>query len=165
MEDPQQIRSNGDYTRSSNVEKIETEPLIRIPDPPESYIEFKCLIQGLEEDERQYALKGLYKKNPEWKREIAAYMVRLYHIRNHNMAWAEMALAEDHVRFQGPGISPIEKIEIRESDRKKHGRSTWMLIVDFEYWREDGELKRRKIYISLDPEAKKYDRIRKQWNI
>jgi len=143
------------------VEKIQVEPLTRIPEPPESYIEFKCLIYGLDDEVRQHVLKGLYKKNPEWKKEISSYMVRLYHIKNHNMSWAEMALAEDHLRFQGSGIPPVEKIEIRESDGKKHGQSQWMLIVDFDYWREDDELKRRKIYIPLHPEFERYDAIRK----
>ena len=161
MENPQQTLLPGAYGKSNSAEKIETEPLTRIPEPPESYVEFKCLIYGLDDEERQHALRGLYKKNPEWKREIAGYMIKLVNIRNHNMSWAEMALAEDHLRFQGPGIPPVEKIEIRESDGKKHGNTQWMLIVDFDYWREDDALKRRKIYIPLHPEVKKYDLLRK----
>lgn len=161
MEDPQQTRSKGGYGKSSNAEKIETEPLTRIPEPPESYIEFKSLIYGLDDEERQHALRALYKKNPEWKREVGGYMIRLLNIRNYNLSWAEMALAEDNLRFQGSGIPPVEKIEIRESDGKKHGQIQWMLIIDFDYWREDGALKKKKIYIPLYAKSERYDSIRK----
>jgi hypothetical protein len=161
MENPQQTLLPGAYGKSNSAEKIETEPLTRIPEPPESYIEFKCLIYGLDDEERQHALRGLYKKNPEWKREIGGYMIKLLNIKNHNVSWAEMALAEDHLTFQGSGIPPVEKIEIRQSDGKKHGQSQWMLIIDFDYWRQEGEPKRRKIYIPLDPESQRYDKIKR----
>ncbi len=106
----------------------------------------KTLTHGLNTEEKTEALKGFYKNREGWKKEIAVYILKLLSLRDHNIT---NLLEWNEFPFQGTGYSPIEKIEMREFDEKKHGRSKWMLLVDFDFFREDGELRIQKIYISI----------------
>lgn len=93
-------------------------------------------------------------------KEVNKYEYLLEKINEQNGKWAELALVLDQVSFVGEGIAPIEKIEIKEADYKKHGGVQWMLVMGFEFWRVEEVMKNKKIYFPLNPEAKKYDIMR-----
>ena len=93
--------------------------------PPQSYIEFRCAIHGLQDKDMEDAKSKFYRKFQDSKQEILNFFNYLYRVRN------EMSL-------------PIEKIV-----RKGELNSESMMIYDIEYWKEDGETKQRKIYIPL----------------
>jgi len=149
MENPQPISSNEGFGKLKKERSwiLEQAPLRKIPKPPKSFIEFCCLTRGLDDDERRTALQRFYRNSPEWKAEIGDYLKRLLEIRNHNI---ENCLVFNN-KFSGrdDDFIPIKKIEVREADFKKHGTVRWMLIIGFEFWREEEKLKMRKIYIPL----------------
>jgi hypothetical protein len=93
-------------------------------------------------------------------KEVNKYEFLLGKINEHNDGWAELALVLDQASFVGEGIAPIEKIEIKEADYKKHGGVQWMLVIGFEFWRVEEVMKSKKIYFPLNPEANKYDIMR-----
>ena len=99
--------------------------------PPKSYVDYCCYVQGLSGQELINAQEKFYKKNSEHKTEICQFFNSLKTQREN------MTL-------------PIEKIEIFESDGKKHGMVMTMMIYDIEYWIEGGEIKKRKIYVPLE---------------
>ena len=130
----------------SKGKRLVQESLRRIPKPPKSFIEMKVLIHGFDSEERSEAMRGFYKGREDWKKEIGNYISRLLFIRDHNcrnmMEWNDLP-------FEGEGFAPLEKIEVREMDNKKHGNSIWMILIGFDFYREDGKLKMQKIYIPL----------------
>lgn len=140
------------------------EPLKRIPNPPEVFKKWRCLIRGDEDKPDQYgkARTRLEKecKDQDAPRKVKDYEKRLWNILNHNIQWAEIALATDKVEFTGEGISPIEKIEIREGDKRKHGNTQWLLVCGFEFWMDEDHMKWRKLYVPLKPENSKFDFLR-----
>jgi hypothetical protein len=107
----------------------------------------KLLIHGLDDEERKEAMKGFYKGRENWKKEIGDYISRLRKIAEHNisnlMRWNDLSPT-------GQGLFPLEKIEVKEMDGKKHGKSVWMLLVDFDFYEERDKVRRQKIYIPLE---------------
>jgi len=100
---------------------------MNILNPSKNYIDYRCAVHRKEGDDLEKAKKKFY-KTFNCEEEINQCFNRLYEQRNN------MTL-------------PIEKIEIREGDGKKHGNVIAMMIYDIEYWRENKEIKKRKIYI------------------
>ena len=100
---------------------------MNILNPPQNYIDYKCAVHRLEGTEFEEAKRKFYKQN-HCEEEIHQCFNWLYNARN------EFSL-------------PIEKIEIREADGKKHGRIVPMMIFDIEYWMENGRIMNRKIYM------------------
>lgn len=101
---------------------------MEILNPPKSYIDYRCYIHGLSGQELSSAQEKFYKKHSESKHEI----IRFFN-------WMK-----DQRDIE---LLPIEQIEIRENDGKKHGKVLKMVIYDIDYWIEGGQLKQRKIYI------------------
>lgn len=97
---------------------------------------------------------------PGFSDKIKRYMTLLVEIREYNLEWAEFALATDRVTFEGDGESPIERVEVKEFDGKKHGNTEWMLFWRFDYRREDGRMRRNKEYVVLNPDSGRFDAIR-----
>jgi len=102
---------------------------MEILNPPKSYIDYRCYVHELSGPELVNAQEKFYKKHPEWRSEIIRFFNFMIDQRN-------------------SGSLPIEKIEIRENDGKKHGRVVSAKIYDIEYWIENNEIKMRKIYIA-----------------
>ena len=104
-----------------------------ILDPLKVYIDFRAYVHGLSGAELMAAGEKFYRKNPEHKTEICQFF-----------NWIET---------QRNNFSlPIEKVEVRGSDGKKHGVVRRMMIYDIEYWIQGGQIKSRKSYIPLDSE-------------
>lgn len=137
MKDNLLIRLNDGYSKSKKedlVKAINQQPLKRIPHPPQSYLELKTLISGLDVDDKTRATSKYFNKNLEALDEILKYRKTLYEVRNHN--WANCLVK--NLEAKGDGVSPVEKINV-------YGKSSWMLIYDFDS--KDGEL--IKLYIPL----------------
>lgn len=132
---------------------IEVKPLKKIPEPPNSYVEMKCALNGIYEDDmRIQAHKRFFKKFSDFVGEIRDYHERLLKIRKHNFAEAEYALAKDEITYEqddlwGTGFDPIELVHIKGTEKNQ-----WMLLWDFDFRRKDGVLQRQKIFIPLNPE-------------
>jgi hypothetical protein len=125
------------------MEKI-TLPLKRIPYPPTTYIEFKALTYGLDQEEYE-KIKRKFLKEHNCKKEIEDYSRLFESIINYNY---ENSISPNY-NFIGEGITPIEKIELIEADGKKHGNVKWMMIYDIEYFYHKDKLIQRKLYIPL----------------
>jgi hypothetical protein len=145
--------------RLNALKNLKVEPLRRIPEPPEIYKSWKAMIRGIEDrpDLLDQKRRMLNKELEGATKEVKKYEYLLGKINDQNGAWAELALVLDQISFIGEGITPIEKIEIKEADYKKHGGVQWMLVTGFEFWRVEEIMKNKKIYFPLNPEAKKYD--------
>jgi len=146
------------------VKNIKIEALKRIPEPPDLYQKWRCLIRGDEENAEQLS-KGRRtlrreSKDEEAIQKVLEYEKDLVRILRHNLQWAEMALAIDKVEFEGMGMAPVEKVEIRENDKSKPGTTGWMLISGFEFWMDGEKRKWRKVYMPLHPEDPKFDLLR-----
>jgi len=100
-----------------------------ILNPPEVYIKYRCAVHGLSGQELILAQERFYKKQPESRTEICQFFNRLEEERNNNNL-------------------PFERIEVRDSDRKRHGHVVKMMIYDIEYWIEGGNIKKRKTYLA-----------------
>lgn len=98
-----------------------------ILNPPKNYIDYRCAIHGKDGAEFEEARRKFYKNFP-CEEEI-------------KKCFNWLRTARDNMNL------PQEKIEVKESDSKKHGRIVLMMIYDIEYWREAGQVKQRKIYI------------------
>ncbi len=107
--------------------------------PGKNYIDFRCATHGKEGQEFEEAKRKFFKAFP-CEEEIKAFSDWLRKVR-------------------GNLTLPVERIEIREGDHLRHGNLESMMIWDIEYWREDGQIKRRKIYARLNP----YDAGAKRW--
>ena len=101
--------------------------------PPKSYIDFRCYVHGLSGAELGPAQEKFYRKHPEFKGEIVSFC-----------HWIDQQRAE--------WLLPIEKIEVRENDGKRHGRVVSAMIFDIEYWIENNSVKQRKIYMAKQGE-------------
>jgi len=100
---------------------------MNILEPFKSYIDFRCYTHGLSGPELSNAQEKFYKKHSDYKGEIIKF--------------------SNWLKEQREGLLlPFEKIEIREQDGKKHGRVVEAMIFDIEYWIENNQVKRRKIY-------------------
>jgi hypothetical protein len=97
--------------------------------PPKNYIDFRCYVHGLSGPELSDAQRRFYQKHSESKGEIIRFSNWL---KNQQENW----------------LLPVEKIEVREHDGKKHGRVIEAMIYDIEYWIEDNQIKQRKIYMA-----------------
>jgi hypothetical protein len=97
--------------------------------PPKNYIDYRCYVHGLSGQELVDAQAKFYKKHPEWRPEIINFFNWMIEQRN-------------------LGLLPVEKIEVRENDGKKHGRVVSAMIYDIEYWIENNKIKQRKVYIA-----------------
>ncbi len=144
------------------VRKIKIEALKRVPDPPEIYQKWKCLING-DEDNPEQLSKGKKilrreSKDDEALKKVQEYEKKLMGILRHNLQWAEMALAVDEVEFEGIGIEPIEKVEVMEINKPPVIK--WMVIAGFEFWMDGNTRRGRKLYLPLDPENSKFDLLR-----
>lgn len=106
---------------------------MNILSPPKNYIDFRCAIHGLEGREYDEAKAKFYKAF-NCKEEVISFYNWLCEARQ------KMSL-------------PVEKIEVREGDHKKHGQVVPMMIYDIDYWREHGTVKQRKIYVMLERPA------------
>ena len=104
-----------------------------ILDPPKVYIDYRCYVYGLSGTELMSAEQHWFKTRERVKTEICQFF-----------NWIET---------QRNNFSlPIEKVEVRGSDGKKHGVVRRMMIYDIEYWIQGGQIKSRKSYIPLDSE-------------
>ncbi len=101
-----------------------------ILNPPEIYVKWRCHMHKVDCDDFEKERKKFYDKFPETQQEISNFCNWLYEARH------KYSL-------------PIEKIEVREEDGKKHGWIVPMMIYDIEYWLEAGNIKKRKAYIPL----------------
>jgi len=128
-------------------------PLKRIPKPPQSYIDFKMLMQGLDFEESQAAVKGFY-KNKEYKKKEICDFLNLLHGEKHKHGIIDYNFENCFAwngSFLGDGYSPIEKIELWEEDRKKHGNVGLFLLFDLDYFKDDGgAVKLRKVWMRID---------------
>ena len=104
-----------------------------ILNPPKSYIDYRCTTNGLSGEELTKSHDRFYKSRYKEKVEICSFFNWLLKKRQ------EWSL-------------PFEKIEVHESDGKKRGKVVSMMIVDIEYWVENGEIKQRKIYMAKQGE-------------
>lgn len=143
---------------------MKLEPLKRIPEAPEIYKRWRCMTRGVEDD-REFLERSKRKLLKEFgdedAKQIEKYQRRLEALTVHNIQWAEILIALNRIDFAGEGISPIEKVELRGKDRKKHGDTQWALVIGFEYRMEGNEVKHSKVYIPLDTESSKFDELRK----
>ncbi len=101
-----------------------------ILNPLQNYIDYRCAIHGKQRDQDEFerTRKKFYKEF-KCEEEVKKFSNCLYEARH-------------------AGTLPLEQMEIRESDGKKHGHVVRMMIYDIEYWREYGQLKSRKIYMA-----------------
>jgi hypothetical protein len=97
--------------------------------PPRNYVDYRCATHGLSGDELVTAQEKFYKKRHSDRPEICKFFNWMIESRNN------LSL-------------PVEKIEVREKDGKKHGRVIPLMIYDIEYFIEGGEIKQKKIYIA-----------------
>lgn len=129
---------------------MEIKALIKVPAPPDPYVEMKCALGGLEGAMLEEARKTFFKRLSEYASAIHEYIDRLQGIRNHNIAFAEYALAANKVNYAEDtlfeeSLDPIERIMEKE-------RFQWVLLVDFDFMRAEERLKRRKVFTRLYPE-------------
>ena len=109
---------------------------MNILDPPKTYIDFRCALHGIPDDEINQKKRKFYEKaNDGAKEEIIKFTNWLID--------ARIAM-----------ILPTEKIEVREADGKKHGRVEEMMIYDIEYWIEGNRIRQKKIYIPLKKDSR-----------
>jgi hypothetical protein len=144
--------------------KLKLEPLKRIPEAPEIYKRWRCMTRGVEDD-REFLERSKRKLLKEFGdedvKQVEKYQRKLEALTFHNIQWAEILIALNRGDFAGEGISPIEKVELRGKDRRKHGDAQWALVIGFEYRMDGNEVKHSKLYIPLDPESTKFDALRK----
>lgn len=140
-----QTQLSEDYGKQKKDYPIEQKPLKKIPNPPESVIEYLCNINGLSDQEKIFVKDKFFKKYPQFEREVQDYFNNLQKINAYNYENSKFPNFE----FTGDGIIPIEKIEMIESDHKKHGYIQWMLIIGFEFFRKDERTFMVKQYIPL----------------
>lgn len=136
----------------AGLDAIKTQALIRIPVPPEAYVEMRVVLHGLADHARDTARDKFFQRLSDFAGEVKKYQAELLRIRNHNLAHAEYALATNQVKYSvdkefGENFDPIERIIEPGEDH-----ATWMLLVDFDFLREKKRLKRQKIFIRLRPE-------------
>jgi len=103
----------------------------KVFDPPQSYIDYRCYVYGLSGPELAMAQHDFYKKKNDLRPEI---------IKFHN--W--LCDMREQCRL------PVERIEVREADGKKHGRVESMMIFDIEYYLEGGRVMKRKVYVKWE---------------
>jgi len=113
---------------------------MNILNPPKNYIDFRCAVHGL--DGREYdEAKAKFYKAFNCKEEVVGFY-----------NW----LCEEKQKMS----LPVEKIEVREGDHKKHGRVVPMMIYDIDYWREHGTIKQRKTYVIFErPKEKSIEEL------
>ena len=113
---------------------------MNILNPPKNYIDFRCAVHGL--DGREYdEAKAKFYKAFNCKEEVVGFY-----------NW----LCEEKQKMS----LPVEKIEVREDDHKKHGRVVPMMIYDIDYWREHGTIKQRKTYVIFErPKEKSIEEL------
>jgi hypothetical protein len=110
---------------------------MNILNPPKSYVDYRCYTHDweMEDDppkgELEQVRSKFYKQFPGAKEEVKRFC-----------SWLHDARHDETL--------PIEKIEVRESDYKKHGQVVSMMIFDIQYWRDEGRIKMRKIYVPLE---------------
>ena len=112
-------------------------------EPPKSYIDYRCYIHRLSGSELSISQEKFFKKHSEQKTEICNFLNSLDEARQNSSL-------------------PIEKIEVRERDGKKHGYVMEMQIFDIEYWIEGGRIKQKKIYIPIRKEPGKLIDLKKR---
>jgi len=113
---------------------------MNILNPPKNYIDFRCAVHGL--DGREYdEAKAKFYKAFNCKEEVVGFY-----------NW----LCEEKQKMS----LPVEKIEVREDDHKKHGRVVPMMIYDIDYWREHRTIKQRKTYVIFErPKEKSIEEL------
>ena len=120
-----------------------------ILNPPKSYINWRCTTHDWESARDSTPEKfnkirdAFFKQFPDAEEEIRQFS-----------KWLENARNERTL--------PYEKIEIRESNGKKHGHIVRIMIYDIQYWREGKQVRNKKIYMVNQgdlavEEAKKID--------
>ena len=101
---------------------------MNILNPPKSYINLRCELHDSGSIETKKSIREKFlKDNPGAKEEIAEFVGYMDDVR------ADSTL-------------PVERIEVREADGKKHGQVLPMMIYDIEYWIQGGKVKMRKLY-------------------
>ena len=105
---------------------------MNIFDPPKVYVDFRCALHGIRDDDIGEAQRKFYRANPGAREKIIQFLNWLYNARH------EWTL-------------PVERIQIRELDGRKHGRVSRMMIYDIEYFEHENQIKERRIYIPIDP--------------
>lgn len=134
----------------SKAAQGKTITLLRIPKPPRSYVDYMAYLYGIRgHDELDIAVRAYYKKFPDDKSENCHYRSQLLRIAYENIMRAVCIWDPMDVNFSGEGITPLERIEVTGLDNLKHGRLIWMVVYDFEFWKQGGEVKARKLYIPL----------------
>jgi len=104
---------------------------MNILNPSENYINYRCYIYGLSGSGLVAAQEKFYKKNLKLTPEISRYFNWMVEQRNNFSL-------------------PVERIEVREMDGKKHGKVESMMIYDIEYYIEGGIIKQKKLYIPAE---------------
>lgn len=96
--------------------------------PPKSYVNLRCELHDPGNIEAKKSIREKFlKDNQGAKEEIVEFVEYL-----------------DNARADG--TLPVERIEVKEADGKKHGQVLPMMIYDIEYWIQSGKVKMRKIY-------------------
>ncbi len=105
---------------------------MNIIDPPDIYKQYRCALHGVPDDDIREAQRKFYRANPGARDKIIQFLEWIYRARHE-------------------GTLPVERIQIRESDGKKHGRISRMMIYDIEYFEQENQIRERKVYIPIDP--------------
>jgi hypothetical protein len=105
---------------------------MNIFDPPDIYKQYRCALHDVPDEDVGEAQRKFYRANPGAREKIIHFLNWLYKARHE-------------------GILPIERIEIRESDGKKHGRISRMMVYDIEYFEHENRIRERRVYIPADP--------------
>jgi hypothetical protein len=130
-------------------------PMLRIPEPPDEYKEWTNAVWKTSDSEAISKIaKGYRKKRPDFMDIVHDYLKKVESVADHNLAIAELSIALDQVEFKGEGMTPIQKVELRGLDHKKHGDVEWGLITKVRYRKKKNseEMIPFYDYILLHPE-------------
>ena len=108
----------------------ESESERSILNPPQNYIDFRCVTHGMNGPELEMTQKKFFRDKAEVQRDVKDFFNWIIEQRD------AMKLPVERIRRKYPGG--------REDSETKD-----MMIYDIQYWLEGGRIKQRKIYMPL----------------
>lgn len=142
--------SSGEFEKSWDCvmsRGIRVPPLLRIPLPPQEFLEWKAATRGVEDMEEMNRIRrGLVRDRGDgFVESVKRYQRRLIKNREHNYSIAGLCIMLHKMEAAGEGVHPLEKVAV-----EKGGQPIWLMVFDFEpETTMNGELMERKVYVPI----------------